>query len=102
MPPASVFLALPACPPSQTLLASRDKSQNSRRCLRVEIVQKQSMLYYQPVKSRAFLKIFVSLPHLISAFKGECTAVRLGDLQLQGPVVPKRFCAAGRGRSMRA
>lgn len=50
-------------------LASRDKSRNERRVLRVEIVQKQTLLYYQPANSRPFLKIVVALPNLVSAAK---------------------------------
>lgn len=59
----SLFLLL------QSALANRDKSRNNRRCLRVELVQRQSLLYFQPAKSRPFLKITVSLPNLVSASK---------------------------------
>jgi DNA polymerase delta subunit 1 len=50
-------------------LAGRDKSRNSKSVLKVEIVQKQTILYYQPQKSRPFLKISVALPNLVASSK---------------------------------
>jgi DNA polymerase delta subunit 1 len=50
-------------------LAGRDKSKNSKSVLKVEIVQKQTILYYQPQKSRPFLKVSVALPNLVASSK---------------------------------
>lgn len=50
-------------------LAGKDKSRNIRQCLKVEIVQKQSIMFYQPGKVRSFLKITVAIPNLVAPCK---------------------------------
>lgn len=50
-------------------LAARDKSKNCKSVLNVEIVQKQTILYYQPQKSRPFLKVSLTLPNLVASSK---------------------------------
>jgi DNA polymerase delta subunit 1 len=52
-------------------LSGRDRSRNPRSCLRVEIVHRQTLLYYQPAQSRMFLKIYVAAPQLVSASKSK-------------------------------
>uniref|UniRef100_A0A1D1ZQR0 DNA polymerase n=1 Tax=Auxenochlorella protothecoides TaxID=3075 RepID=A0A1D1ZQR0_AUXPR len=52
------------------LLATKDRSGNAQCCLRIEVVQKQSMMYYQPAKSRAFLKVVMALPGLVAPARG--------------------------------
>lgn len=37
---------------------------------KVELIQKRSVMYYQPEKSRPFLKIFVALPTMVAGCRG--------------------------------
>ena len=54
----------------QNALAGKDKSKNPKSCLKVELVQKQTILFYQPQDKKPFLKISVALPNLVSTSKG--------------------------------
>jgi DNA polymerase delta subunit 1 len=47
-------------------LAGKDRSNNPRQCLAVQIENKQSIMYYQSAKARPFLKITMALPTLIA------------------------------------
>lgn len=48
-------------------LCRRDRSKNEKSVLKVEVVHKQTILFYQSQKSRPFLKISVALPNLVSS-----------------------------------
>jgi hypothetical protein len=50
------------------MLAERNGKggRQSRFCLAVEMVQKQSIWHYQPLKSCAFLRIVVATPNLVT------------------------------------
>ena len=63
-----------ACPFSrpQAQLSGRDRSGNPRQVLRVELTRKQTMMYYQPQKSRLFIKIVLALPTLVAPCRCEC------------------------------
>lgn len=50
----------------QNLLSSRDRSGNGRCCLRVEVVQAQTMMHYQAAAARPFLKVTLTLPGLVA------------------------------------
>ncbi|PSC71316.1 DNA polymerase delta catalytic subunit [Micractinium conductrix] len=52
------------------LLAGRDKSKNPRQCLRVELTRKQTVMYYQPLKDRLFLRIVLAKPDLVAPCRG--------------------------------
>ncbi|KDD74303.1 family B DNA polymerase, partial [Helicosporidium sp. ATCC 50920] len=61
------------------LLAGKDRSPNDRAVLRVEVEQKQTMLFYQPVAARPFLRIVLALPGLVAP----CRALVEGGLWLE-------------------
>ena len=49
------------------MLGDRNKSsRQSKFCLRVEMHQKQTIMHYQPVKSRTFLRVVVATPNLVT------------------------------------
>ncbi|KAJ1685857.1 hypothetical protein LUZ63_017247 [Rhynchospora breviuscula] len=51
----------------------KDSNRNSnvpRFVKRIELVQKKSIMYYQPQKSQAFLKIVVALPTMVTSCRG--------------------------------
>ncbi|MCL7051574.1 hypothetical protein MKW94_017829 [Papaver nudicaule] len=49
---------------------SKDISKVSKFVLRMEIVQKRSIMYYQQVQSHPFLKIVVALPTMVASCRG--------------------------------
>lgn len=57
----------------------------SKFCLGVAMVQKQTIMHYQPQKSRTFLRITVATPNLVTQARGD------HSLRLQ-PKSPKEFC----------
>lgn len=52
------------------LLAGRDRSRNARQCLRVELLQRQTVMYYQPAGPKPFLRIVLSTPNLVAPCRG--------------------------------
>ena len=48
----------------------RNKERVTRCCLSVKLEQKQTLKYYQPTKTRGFLKITMALPTMIPGLKG--------------------------------
>lgn len=50
----------------QNILGSKDRSGNGRVCLGIEVVHRQTIMYYQPSDSRAFLKVTMALPGLVA------------------------------------
>lgn len=53
-------------------LAERNqKSRQKRFCLAVQPEQRQSVMHYQPLKSRTFLKIIVATPNLVAQARGK-------------------------------
>jgi hypothetical protein len=55
----------------QRHLSGKDKNNNPRSCLSVALEQKQTVMHYQPQKSRAFLKIVLAVPNLVAPCRGE-------------------------------
>ena len=56
----------------QGKLAERNSKGTQRRfCLRVALEQKQTVLHYQPHKSRTFFKIVVATPNLVAQSRGQ-------------------------------
>lgn len=51
-------------------LSGRDRSKNPRSCLRIEVIQRQTILFYQPQTTRAFLKVVMAGPQLVSTCRG--------------------------------
>lgn len=55
----------------QRRLAERNQKGGQRRfCLDVSMVQRQTVLHYQPRKSRAFFRIVVATPNLVAQSRG--------------------------------
>ena len=56
----------------QGKLAARNSrgGRQSRFCLRVELVQRQTVMHYQAARSRAFLRIVVATPNLVAQARG--------------------------------
>jgi len=55
----------------QRRLAERNQKGGQRRfCLDVSMVQKQTVLHYQPRRSRAFFKVVVATPNLVAQSRG--------------------------------
>lgn len=54
----------------QQRLTDRSKERVARCCLSVKLEQKQTLKFYQPTKTRGFLKITVALPTMIPGLKG--------------------------------
>ena len=69
-PPPPPALA-PCLSAPQSMLSGRERNGNPRQCLRVELTRKQTMMYYQPHKSRLFLKIVLSTPNLVAPCRSE-------------------------------
>lgn len=67
-------------------MSGRDRSKNPRSCLRVEVIQRQTILYYQPQKTRAFLKIYMAGPQLVAPCRSRVTKFLLVCLLLYYPV----------------
>ena len=63
----------PICMLLQQRLTDRSKERVARCCLSVKLEQKQTLKYYQPTKTRGFLKITVALPTMIPGLKGACS-----------------------------
>ena len=53
-------------PTLQNILGSKDRSGNGRVCLGIEVVHRQTIMYYQPSDNRAFLKVTMALPGLVA------------------------------------
>ena len=54
-------------------LAGRSKGSNGRgqlACLAVRVQQKQTVMHWQPHKSRPFLQIVLASPNLVTAARG--------------------------------
>ena len=59
----------------QTQLSARNqKSRQKRFCLAVLMEQKQTVMHYQPQKTRTFLKIVVATPNLVVQARGTSLA----------------------------
>ena len=54
----------------QLKLAERNRGKG-RCCLAVRLQQKQTVMHWQPTKTRPFLQIVVSSPALVTAARGE-------------------------------
>ena len=56
----------------QGKLAARNSrgGRQSRFCLRVELVQRQTVMHYQAARARAFLRIVVATPNLVAQARG--------------------------------
>ena len=55
----------------QSVLRSKEKGPTpGKLCLGVYMEQKQSIMHYQPAKSRQFLKIVLATPNLVSRTRG--------------------------------
>lgn len=54
----------------QQRLTDRSKERVARCCLSVKLEQKQTLKFYQPTKTRGFLKITMALPTMIPGLKG--------------------------------
>ena len=56
----------------QGKLAARNArgGRQSRFCLRIELVQRQTVMHYQAARSRAFLRIVVATPNLVAQARG--------------------------------
>lgn len=61
---------------AQRMLGDRNSKggRQSKFCLGVQMVQKQTIMHYQPQKSRAFLRITVATPNLVTQARGESRA----------------------------
>jgi hypothetical protein len=61
------------CEWEQARLAERNKGsrQQTKFCLNVVIEHKQTILQYQPVKSRPFLRVVVATPNLVTQARGK-------------------------------
>ena len=46
-----------------------------RLCCRVDLEQKQTVMHYQPTKTRPFLKIVVATPNLVTQAKGTLSRI---------------------------
>lgn len=56
----------------QTRLAERNQKGAQRRfCLKVSLEQKQTVLHYQPRKTRPFFKVVVATPNLVAQSRGD-------------------------------
>ncbi len=56
----------------QRRLSERNQKGGQRRfCLDVSLVQRQTVLHYQPRKTRAFFRIVVATPNLVAQSRGE-------------------------------
>ena len=60
----------PICMSLQQRLTDRSKERVARCCLSVKLEQKQTLKFYQPTKTRGFLKLTVALPTMIPGLKG--------------------------------
>ena len=56
----------------QGKLAARNSrgGRQSRFCLRVELVQRQTVMHYQAARACAFLRIVVATPNLVAQARG--------------------------------
>ena len=55
----------------QSVLRSKEKGPTpGKLCLGVFMEQKQSIMHYQPAKSRQFLRIVLATPNLVSRTRG--------------------------------
>ena len=54
------------------MLADRNSKggRQNRFCLSVTLEQKQTIMHYQPLKSKAFLRITVATPNLVTQTRG--------------------------------
>jgi DNA polymerase delta subunit 1 len=83
--------AAPAAEAVNAAIAGRDKAgRNARRCLRVELVSKQTLMYYQPAKSAPFLKIVIATPNLMAPARSALE---------EGVFVPGLPAPLGRGQT---
>lgn len=57
---------------AQGKLAARNSrgGRQSRYCLRLELVQRQTVMHYQAARSRSFLRIVVATPNLVAQARG--------------------------------
>lgn len=63
----------------------KDSNRNSnvpRFVKRVELVQKKSIMYYQPQTLQPFLKIVVALPTMVASCRGKCRYERQWKVQI--------------------
>lgn len=58
----------------QRMLGDRNSKggRQTKFCLRVDMEQKQTIMHYQPQKSRTFLRIVVATPNLVTQARGAC------------------------------
>ena len=65
-------------PPDSTChqgrLVERSKGKGTKLCVAVYIEQKQTIMHYQPVKKRQFLKIVLATPTMVTQARGELFA----------------------------
>ena len=58
----------------QAKLSERNQKSGQRRfCLKVALEQKQTIMHYQPRKTRPFFKIVVATPNLVAQSRGDMT-----------------------------
>ena len=110
-PPSAPLTACAAL--GQGKLAARNSrgGRQSRYCLRIELVQRQTVMHYQAARSRSFLRIVVATPNLVAQARGVprrrathqypfCCTCPSGDSILSASPEPRLPCPSLlRGRS---
>ena len=72
----------------QSVLRSKEKGPTpGKLCLGVYMEQKQSIMHYQPSKSRQFLRIVLATPNLVSRTRGG-RSVGLDQVRWTGLLLP--------------
>lgn len=52
-------------------MVERSKGRGTKLCVAVYIEQKQTIMHYQPVKKRQFLKIVLATPTMVTQARGD-------------------------------
>ena len=52
-------------------MVERSKGKGTKLCVAVYIEQKQTIMHYQPVKKRQFLKIVLATPTMVTQARGD-------------------------------
>jgi hypothetical protein len=75
---------------AQGKLAARNSrgGRQSRYCLRIELVQRQTVMHYQAARSRSFLRIVVATPNLVAQARGAAPGRRRSGPATLGPTQP--------------
>lgn len=75
----------PDCTCHQGRLVERSKGKGTKLCVAVYIEQKQTIMHYQPVKKRQFLKIVLATPTMVTQARGDLLETCLGCSKCYSP-----------------